>query len=75
MFVLLFQLAHARYPPRRLVTKISIECAKRKYANMSAPPFDHSAAGDATEVELQQMNKLVDDSHSSCCGGREYLCF
>ena len=24
MFVLLFQLAHARYPPRRLVTKISI---------------------------------------------------
>ena len=26
---------------------------------MSALPMDHSAAGDATEVELQQMNKLV----------------
>ena len=20
-------------------------------------------------------NKLIDDSHSTCCGGREYLCF
>ena len=42
---------------------------------MSALPIDHSAAGDATEVELQQMNKPADDSHRSCCGGREYLCF